>query len=133
MKLGITDVQLPKPLILIFLVAIICMALAAILLIPTNDEGSRRLGIFMGILTPTIMVAWGVLRSEQTAQAQADVKQNTEATKANTENLLNGEMNAKMQAVVDRAIDKHEDNVRKIIRAELIDHDRTAHPNSLGH
>ena len=88
MKVGGFD--LPVNFVLVIVVAIILMALGAVLFIPQTDEGTRRLGLFFGLVSNALLVSYGMLKSQQTA--------------THTEQLTNGFMDNKIKTATSQVV-----------------------------
>lgn len=123
-------IKLPGWVVVAAVIALVVLALGAVLFIPQTDEGTRRLGIFLGLLSPVLLSLVvlirandAAVRSHSAATSAADSATSSASASSSaariadtTDKLANGYLDAKLRAVVHDELEAHDESVHGIAR-----------------
>lgn len=137
--MSVAGIKLPAWAVLAALIALIALALGAVLFIPATDEGTRRLGLFLGLLSPVLLSLVVLVRandaavrshaaadsSASSAEHSANASASAERSAVATDKLANGFLDEKIRRAV-------RDEARAAVHAELEAHDEAVHGIPLG-
>lgn len=123
-------IKLPGWVVVAAVIALCALALGAVLFIPATDEGTRRLGLFIGLLSPVLLSLVVLIRAndaavrshvaatsaQESASSSADAASSSARIADTTDKLANGYIRSELRKVVHEELEAHDEAVHGIAK-----------------